>query len=268
MAKKKRKALKPRVAEEEDELELEDAEEDTDDDLLELGEPDDEDDEDELELGGEDDVSEDEDDEPEEQSAWLVKGSEITGALKQHRASQVYRAPETWLKAGQTKILRFVKRDPVGMFWRHGMNLRQGGKVTFRKHICSRNANCRFCRQGMDAYPEIVYVVNDFTPFTRSNGERVLVAQRYLTVSERRHKQVQQVRKHLKGKLSAWLIKITQDPEDNSWSLLPYKEKPKTSSEKKFVPCLSEQVGKFYKKLTAKQQVGILNKLAPDERMI
>ncbi len=216
------------------------------------------------------DSDKDEDtDEGEESSApsWLMTTrQQQREAIQEQKLASGRRAPEMWLKDGETKKVRFITPEACACIFRY--SIRMGARFEKFTKPAQGEVDLFSEELGLRAAFNAIYEVNDYAGYTDKEGKRKRNVRRFFVGSGRVYEMLEVLRKQV-GPLNEMDISITRTGQstNTTYSFIPLGKSP-MAPEIRNQDRLSKKLAEYYKPLTEEEQRVILNTVgrnAPDD---
>lgn len=190
--------------------------------------------------------------------SWLMTTrSQQRAAVQEQKLSGGRRAPEMWVRDGETKLVRFRQPEAVACLWRYSIPL----KGRFEKYTKPGKNKIDLFAEELGLHPAFnaIYEVIDIEGYTSKEGKRVRNCSRFFVGNSRVYEMLEVLRKQI-GPLNEMNISITRtgQKQNTTYSFVHLAPSPMTPEMRK-AEVLSTQLTKYYKPLTEEEQRVVVN---------
>jgi hypothetical protein len=196
---------------------------------------------------------------------WMIQGREgIKAAEKRQQKIQKARrrAPEVYLKDGETKLFRFRTSEPVGIF-RYRARVGKYHQYFTQPAHGDRDL---FAESGLEASLAFCYEVFDRTGYVdKKTGKRIKNIPRFFWCSGRTQKAIEKINQK-KGGLVKFDIEVSREGADKSTTYTFYPEDNSAlSGEMLKAPRLMDEFADYYAPKDEEAQRLILSGVLPED---
>ena len=174
--------------------------------------------------------------------------------------SQKKFAPESYLKSGESKNIRFRTSVPLGQIFRY--TIKNNGR--FDRYTAPAEGETDLFREnGLRASFSALYEIIDIDGYVeKKTGKRKTMQARFFPVGIRLYEQLEHLRK-VKGNLTSFTINIakTGQKKSTSYALIPDVPKPLLGAER--VPTIKNDIAKYYAPPSEAEQRSIFARFDP-----
>lgn len=189
---------------------------------------------------------------------------ELSGAWAAEKLTHQKRAPEFWLKSGESRLVRLRCNQPIGGFFCHRRKV--NGK--WQRFIVDRDNDLLADAWGTRRSLQFVWEVFDIEGYTNKDGKKITDCPRFWVVSNAVHQNLLTLQAEYEAEgqpgLTKRILKIKKTGEGKStvYTLVPRDPSPRSQAQKE-----AERLDpmEFYKALTVKEQRSLVRELGAPE---
>ena len=222
------------------------------------------------EVEEDDEDSEDEDASESQDTDWLIQGRDdvAKAAQKQEMISKSSRrAPEVWVKADESRKLRFLSSDPVAVF-RYSVPVLKAGRRTWISITQpSKGKPDLMKKMGLSPSLRYIYPVIDLDGFTDPQTKKLKKnLPRYFVASGKAQMSLEKMREK-KGSLTKFDIDVCRTGESTAtlYSFIPDESSPMTEKQKQERKQLLKELPTYYRPPNLDEQKIMLSNATTDD---